>query len=178
VDKEPSRERNRHIHLDTNHPGLDGSFRRNPGLGVARNSEVTVEIIKDTMGWHDAVAQAKTSTFGTQDMAERLRLSIRLIREESRELIEELELIADAPECAVDVCAAAKEASDLLFVTLQAMHCLGLNYQQFSAVFAEVVRSNYSKLDGGVAQFREDGKLLKGPAYRQADVRKALKEAA
>ncbi len=146
-----------------------------------------MNVFQDTMGWHAAVAEAKAERFGelkrtAEEMSERIALSIKLIQEESAELVADLKFIQSTirlgePPLAdiLDAwCNASKEASDVFFVVLQAMHVLGYTPEQFASVYAEVVRSNYSKLDNGVATFRDDGKLKKGPNYSQADVRRAL----
>lgn len=144
-----------------------------------------MDVIRDTLAWHTAVAEAKAERFGEQDPAERIGLSIKLIQEETAELIAELQVLqaslsGERPSMEIILDAlmnAGKEASDIFFVVLQALHAVGYTPERFAAVYAEVVRSNYSKLDGGVAKFRDDGKLLKGPAYSKADVMKALQEA-
>lgn len=41
--------------------------------------------------------------------------------------------------------------------------------------FAEVVRSNYSKFEGGVCQLDETGKVVKGPSYFKPDLAKYLR---
>lgn len=130
--------------------------------------------IARTMAWHEAVASAKEREFGPQDFRERVLLARRLVDEESVELMDELRRIAGYSRLE-DVplelrAAAAKEAADILFVAMQAVHTLGI---PFAEVYAEVMASNQSKLEGGV-RFRDDGKLLKGPTYRPANVEGVL----
>jgi NTP pyrophosphatase (non-canonical NTP hydrolase) len=121
--------------------------------------------------WHEAVNRAKAAKFGEQPFPERIALALTLLREEGEELDNELVKISSYPGLAWVpaelVENAAKEAADLFFVALQAMFYLGVD---FEAVLAEVTRSNWSKLDGGVATFRGDGKLTKGPNYSPADL--------
>lgn len=64
---------------------------------------------------------------------------------------------------------AAKELADLLYVVLGTAVEHGLT--RFDDIFDEVHRSNMSKLGGdGKPLYREDGKVLKGPNYRPADI--------
>lgn len=137
--------------------------------GAAEGGEIA-----RTLAWHDAVHTAKEREFGEQSFRGRVHLAQTLIDEESVELMDELRKIKGYDRLE-DVplelrAAAAKEAADVLFVAIQAMHTLGV---PFEAVYAEVLASNQSKLEGGV-RFRDDGKLLKGPAYRSADVEGVL----
>ena len=65
---------------------------------------------------------------------------------------------------------AAKELTDLLYVTLGAMVSLGLQGVA-ERCFDAVHISNMSKLDvDGKPIYREDGKVLKGPNYKPADL--------
>ncbi|MFC4507026.1 MULTISPECIES: MazG nucleotide pyrophosphohydrolase domain-containing protein [Streptomyces] len=62
----------------------------------------------------------------------------------------------------------AKELADLLYVVFGSAELLGIPLGQ---AFAEVHASNMSKLgDDGRPVLREDGKVLKGPNYRSADM--------
>lgn len=66
--------------------------------------------------------------------------------------------------------ALTKELADVLYVVLGTGVSLGL---PLGAVFDEVHASNMSKLgDDGKPVLREDGKVLKGPNYRVAEIRK------
>lgn len=63
----------------------------------------------------------------------------------------------------------AKELTDLLVVTYGAGAAYGID---LDACFAEVHRSNMSKLgEDGRPIYREDGKIMKGPNYREADLK-------
>ena len=92
-------------------------------------------------------------------------LRLKLILEEYEELetaVEEQHLvgIADA-------------LTDILYVTYGAGHAFGINLDQ---CFKEVHESNMSKLGpDGKPIYREDGKVMKGPDYREPDLRKVLK---
>lgn len=73
-----------------------------------------------------------------------------------------------------DLLQIAKELTDVLYVTAQQMDALGL---PVDALLREVQRSNMSKLGAdGKPIFREDGKVLKGPNYSQADIKTVLKK--
>ena len=69
----------------------------------------------------------------------------------------------------------AKELVDLEYVMLGAGHAFGVN---LDATFDEVQSSNMSKLgEDGKPIYRDDGKVLKGPNYKKADVATVLREA-
>ena len=92
-------------------------------------------------------------------------LRLKLILEEYEELetaVEEQHLvgIADA-------------LTDILYVTYGAGHAFGINLDE---CFKEVHESNMSKLGpDGKPIYRDDGKVMKGPDYREPDLRKVLK---
>ena len=66
-----------------------------------------------------------------------------------------------------------KELSDLVFVCYQFAACFGLD---LDVAMARVFDSNMSKLDKrGNPIYREDGKVLKGPFYRQPDLESLVK---
>jgi predicted HAD superfamily Cof-like phosphohydrolase len=67
----------------------------------------------------------------------------------------------------------AKELTDLLVVTYGAGAAFGIDLDK---CFAEVHSSNMSKLgEDGKPIYREDGKVLKGPNYVEADMSKVVK---
>ena len=71
-----------------------------------------------------------------------------------------------------DLAHTAKELADLLYVTYGTAVEMGID---LDAVFDEVHRSNMSKLgEDGRPIYRHDGKVLKGPNYREADVESVL----
>jgi predicted HAD superfamily Cof-like phosphohydrolase len=67
--------------------------------------------------------------------------------------------------------ALAKELADILYVVYGTADLLEIPLE---AVFAEVHRSNMSKVVNGEVIRREDGKILKPDSYREADVHGAL----
>lgn len=63
-----------------------------------------------------------------------------------------------------------KELADVLYVTIGYAVTFGLPLKE---VFAEVHKSNMSKLGpDGKPIYREDGKVLKGPDYKEPDLEK------
>ena len=97
---------------------------------------------------------------------ERLALRVDLIEEELKEVGE---AIAND-----DIVNLAKELADLVYVTYGMAIEFGI---RLDAVFDEVQRSNMSKLgEDGKPIYREDGKVLKGPNYREADGESVLRE--
>ena len=131
--------------------------------------------IEQTLAWHKDVNEAREREFGEQPLYEKLLLASTLVREETQELEDELftarSYLAQGQSIPLEVkAAAAKEAADVLFVVAQAVYTLGV---PFGEAYAEVLRSNRSKLEGGI-RFRDDGKLLKGELYTPADVLRVL----
>lgn len=111
----------------------------------------------------------------------RVALRLALIQEEVKEVEHEFERIiarlnnrsyGSAIVVYEDIARLAKELSDLKYVVEGAALEFGI---PLDAVYAEVHRSNMSKLgpDGRPVR-RHDGKVLKGPNYRQADVLLAM----
>ena len=93
----------------------------------------------------------------TKEEAETITLRRKLIQEEFRELME-------APFLD-DV---MKEACDLLYVVLGMFVEFGWDVEE---AFSRVHESNMSKLgEDGKPIYREDGKVLKGPNYKKADL--------
>ena len=89
-------------------------------------------------------------------------------RELRLELIqEELEELSDAVADR-DMIQIADALTDLLYVVYGAGHTFGLDLDE---CFQEVHRSNMSKLgENGRPIYREDGKVMKGPAYFEPDL--------
>lgn len=126
-----------------------------------RNSEMLVE-------FEEACTAAGTiaSRF---DLDASILIRIKLITEEYREVLDALEEMLAYGPTADTRAEVAKELADLLYVTYGTAVCLDI---PIDAVFAEVHRSNMSKLNG--ATFRKDGKLLKGPNYAPPDIKRVL----
>jgi predicted HAD superfamily Cof-like phosphohydrolase len=125
--------------------------------------------------FHEAFGLPIKDTPTIPDLA-RVELRRRLIEEEFREVIEEFERIStrlrsgryiDARTVYLDIGRLAKELSDLRYVVEGCALEFGIPLDD---VYAEVHRSNMSKLgEDGKPVRRHDGKVLKGPNYREAD---------
>lgn len=97
------------------------------------------------------------------DTAER-DLRINLLKEEWSEYLE--------GEMKDDLVNISKELCDMLYIIYGTAVSYGI---PMDAVFAEVQRSNMSKLgEDGKPIFREDGKVLKGPNYSPANIQKVI----
>jgi len=94
-------------------------------------------------------------------------LRVDLIEEELNEL---KEAIADD-----DLVAVADALTDILYVTYGAGAAFGIN---LDTCFHEVHSSNMSKLgEDGKPVYREDGKVMKGPDYREPDLKTIVENA-
>jgi len=96
---------------------------------------------------------------------EEIELRKKLIKEEWIEVQEETHPYYEGnfrPEY-LDKTKIAKELADLLYVTYGTAVSFGIPIDE---VFAEVHKSNMSKLVDGKPVKREDGKVLKGPNYQ------------
>lgn len=116
------------------------------------------------MTFFDDVA-AFHRAFGVEEKAlpgpplqQRVDLRRRLIREEYRELLEEIW----RPEYAMSMVGLAKEIADLIVVLLGTADEFGL---PFNEVWAVVHASNMAKTDTPDRSMRRDGKLLKPPGW-------------
>lgn len=99
-----------------------------------------------------------------------VRLRMRLIREEYEEVRKDFARLAQAKDPAAVLAILRdllKELADLRYVTEGAAVSLGLPIDE---AFEEVHRSNMSKLGPEGPLYREDGKVLKGPGYTEADM--------
>lgn len=95
---------------------------------------------------------------------DRMALRKRLIEEEYAEFLEAVEQ--------GDLVNAFKELADLVYVVEGTAVEMGGNLR---LVFNEVHLSNMSKLDeNGEPIYREDGKVLKGPNYREPNIKRVL----
>ena len=88
------------------------------------------------------------------------RLRLELIREEVAELQAAVE--------GMDMLAIADGLTDILYVVYGAGHAFGIDLDE---CFHEVHSSNMTKLGpGGRPLYREDGKVMKGPNYREPNL--------
>jgi len=98
-----------------------------------------------------------------------LELRLHLIEEEVQELRDGLykyeQGLIDEKEALIEV---ADALTDILYVTLGAGHAFGID---LDSCFEEVHSSNMSKLGAdGKPLRREDGKVMKGPNYREPNL--------
>ncbi len=101
----------------------------------------------------------KASGQGRDDTKYAVDLRIKLIDEEYDELIEAINY--------GDRVQIAKELADLVYVVVGTAITMGI---PFNEVFGALQISNMSKFDSdGKATFRDDGKVLKGPNYLEAE---------
>lgn len=71
-----------------------------------------------------------------------------------------------------DIVGIADALTDILYVTYGAGHAFGIDLDK---CFLEVQRSNMSKLGpDGKPIYREDGKVMKGPNYKEPDLHSVL----
>ena len=94
---------------------------------------------------------------------ETVDLRLELIQEEVAELI--------AGVAKKDFVNTAKELTDILYVVYGMGAALG---DDLDATFAEVHRSNLSKLENGKVLYRKDGKVMKGRDYSPANISQVL----
>jgi predicted HAD superfamily Cof-like phosphohydrolase len=130
------------------------------------------EPMKMLAEFHDYFGIERERDVADGDKDRLITLRRRLIEEECQEAADELARLGRSlgrGEHGRDArVALAKELADVLYVTYGAADVLGIDLQ---GAFEAVHRSNMSKLGAdGKPVRREDGKLLKGPGYREADV--------
>lgn len=92
-----------------------------------------------------------------------LELRYELLREE----VEEFKDAADAK----DLVEVGDALADILYVAYGAAISFGIDVD---ALLEEVHSSNMSKLDNGKVRRREDGKVLKGPQFREPNIADVL----
>ena len=68
-----------------------------------------------------------------------------------------------------DIVQVADALADQMYILIGTVMAHGLQ-GKFEEIFAEVHRSNMSKLEDGKAIYREDGKVLKGKDYTPPDI--------
>ena len=117
-----------------------------------------------------AFEQPVSLGFFSEQTAEALALGMKLIAEENMELSQAALVLLDAPAEQAGNAQKhfIKELADLLFVVYWLASALGIDLDE---AFRQVWQSNMSKLgpDGKPVK-RADGKVLKGPAYKEPDL--------
>lgn len=116
--------------------------------------------------FHDAFgianAAAPTGAIGEREAL----LRYKLIREENEEYLD--------AAMRGDLVEVADALGDILYILCGTLLKHGLEHK-IDAVFREIQRSNMSKLGAdGKPIYREDGKVMKGPAYFQPDIQRML----
>jgi predicted HAD superfamily Cof-like phosphohydrolase len=110
------------------------------------------------------------------EFVDKLRMQLSLIKEEGDEFNEALEEWVDlsarlsTPEDALTFTKkhVLKELGDLVYVCYQMAAFLGVD---LDAAFDRIHQSNMSKLgEDGKPIYRQDGKVLKGPNYKEPDL--------
>lgn len=95
-------------------------------------------------------------------------LQLTLIKEESAEFLEAADELYADPENAARRTDLVKELADLVFVCYQFAAAFNIDLDD---AMNRVFDSNMSKLDeNGCPIFRADGKVLKGPNYKEPDL--------
>ena len=109
----------------------------------------------------------------TKELRQLWDMQLDLIEEECGEFFDAAEVLAQEMENVPKRENLLKELSDLVFVCFQFSACFGLDLDE---AMTRVFNSNMSKLDErGNPIYREDGKVLKGPFYRQPDLKSLVK---
>ena len=102
-------------------------------------------------------------------------MQISLVNEEAVEFVQAARECFNEPEDQEARENLVKELSDLVFVCYQFAATYNID---LDAAMERVFESNLSKLDEqGKPIYREDGKVLKGPNYKQADLSGCVPEA-
>ena len=95
-------------------------------------------------------------------------MQLDLVEEEAAEFLEAADDLFKSPDDNKKRVAMVKELSDLVFVCYQFAATFSIDLDE--AMF-RVFESNLSKLDEhGKPIYREDGKVLKGPNYKEPDL--------
>ena len=109
----------------------------------------------------------------TDELRKLWDMQIDLIEEECGEFFDAAEVATTEMENERKRENILKELSDLVFVCYQFAACFGLDLDE---AMTRIFKSNMSKLDErGNPIYREDGKVLKGPFYRQPDLHSLVK---
>jgi predicted HAD superfamily Cof-like phosphohydrolase len=109
--------------------------------------------------WNDAIGKECPSRPPVVSGKQKL-LHRRLINEEEREVAAELMKKVDRVRL-------AKELADLVYVTYDTARTYSIPLDK---VITAVHESNMTKLNGGVKRRESDGKILKGPFYREPGI--------
>jgi NTP pyrophosphatase (non-canonical NTP hydrolase) len=142
------------------------------GPGSSLNTEAaTYAPMKALRAWHTASSDPKIDGSNRyieerDDHARRdnVKLRMKLIEEEFEEVMDEL---LDLLNGVGDRAKLAKELGDLLYVTYGTADDFEIPLE---TVFDAVHESNMTKVVGTRVMRRPDGKIIKGPEYREPDI--------
>jgi predicted HAD superfamily Cof-like phosphohydrolase len=123
-------------------------------------------IISDVASFHDAFGIENNQQPTAQLSAADVQLRFNLMKEENEEYLEAAQN--------GDIVEIADALGDQLYILCGTILRHGLQHK-IEEVFAEIQRSNMSKLDeNGKPIYREDGKVLKSALYFKPDIAKIL----
>ena len=124
---------------------------------------------EDAQAFRKAFGQPILADFCTGRVLHKgpLDLQTRLIAEEHLEFQEAVQNLIKEPSTDTRV-QFAKELGDLVFTSYQAAAAFSIDLDE---VLKRILNSNMSKLgEDGKPIYRADGKVLKGPGYKQAEL--------
>ncbi len=125
-----------------------------------------IKHINKVKTFHEAFKIGNSEAPTTALSKEEILLRYNLLHEENEEYLEAANK--------GDIVEIADALGDQLYILFGTMLRHGLQYK-IEEVFDEIQRSNMSKLDAnGQPIYREDGKVLKGPAYFRPDIKSIL----
>lgn len=126
------------------------------------------EVIGAVEQFHDAFGIQNNYVPTTVLTPEEIELRFNLMREENEEYLEAAK--------SGDLVEIADALGDQLYILCGTILKHGLQHK-IAEVFAEIQRSNMSKLDAhGKPIYREDGKVLKSELYFKPDIRTILEK--
>ena len=135
------------------------------------HQDTNFEMIKEFHRVFGRTPDPKTPTIPNDDS---IRLRWSLIQEEMNEVFREMFYYEGEPKTNISLPKLAKELADLLYVVYGTGAAFGID---LDAVFLAVHESNMSKLDkNGKVIRREDGKVLKGPLYKEPNIEHVLEQ--
>lgn len=159
--------------------------QRNGGFNVREYSMGDSSEIKQVTTWIDAAGQepsvrnvANYLAYTMSELAESLRASDDVFLFDLGERIERCSMgmrdgIFDHSVAEIDKVELLDGAIDTAWCAIGLAHMLA----DAQGAFDEVVRSNYSKFEGGVCQLDATGKVVKGPSYFKPELAKFLRGA-
>jgi predicted HAD superfamily Cof-like phosphohydrolase len=127
-----------------------------------------IKHINKVKTFHEAFKIGNSEAPTTALSKEEILLRYNLLHEENEEYLEAANK--------GDIVEIADALGDQLYILFGTMLRHGLQYK-IEEVFDEIQRSNMSKLDAsGQPIYREDGKVLKGPAYFRPNIKSILEK--